>query len=191
MKTYLSFIVLLLAACSSDTSNEDASESCKTYCDLVSQNCSGENAIFEDKDTCFSSCALITDRPAAEGATIGDTLQCRIYHVGVAAANPKVHCTHASVQSTIDTCQDAVTACNTYCGEYFETCNADFKTDFGDTLQTCLNECPNEIPDEGTGMADDTTDTVNCRLSQLNKKNCEGGKVESTVCVEPKMDMTN
>lgn len=183
MKYLFLFIVLTLGACSSDD-NEDASEGCKEYCNNVDKNCLGDNAIYDDTDGCFETCALFIDRPESKDAKTGNTLQCRIYHSSVAFANAPIHCQHASITSTPDTCQDIQSVCDTYCAAYFETCTEDFNADFTD-IQNCLNECPVKIPKDGEAMADDTTNTVNCRLSQLNKKICAGGKVESEVCVDP------
>jgi hypothetical protein len=69
---------------------------CEVYCDQVATNCTGANAITFDPD-CATECALF---PAAAPnlSTMGDSVQCRLYHSGIpAGADPSMHCPHASV----------------------------------------------------------------------------------------------
>jgi len=70
---------------------------CEVYCDLITQNCVGSNQQYTSKSTCMTACGAIpsTGNP---GDTTGDTVQCRIYHAGVAgnpSTNAPVHCPHA------------------------------------------------------------------------------------------------
>ncbi len=176
-------LAFLLGACSSDA-GEGASENCQIYCADAKANCVGKNALYDNDEDCFATCSILKDRAAEEGRVAGNTLQCRIYHVDVAASNPATHCPHASLMSTIDTCQDVVTVCDKYCTEYFESCKSEFNADFGE-LNDCLNNCPGTIPLEGTAKANDTEDTANCRLSQAVAKNCAGAQIVSAVCVDP------
>lgn len=167
----------------------ETSEGCLNYCEKVANTCVDDNALYTSTEACYSACSLFIDRPDAAGAFTGDTLQCRIYHINAAASNPNIHCPHGSAASVPQKCQDFQTLCSTYCGELSELCVQDFEADFAAegiaTLQNCINSCPGQIPKDGEAMADDTTDTVNCRLSQLTKQNCAGGKVDSDVCVDP------
>lgn len=45
-------------------------------------------------DTCADDCAAFTQGDV--GATAGDTLECRAYHLGAAATDAATHCPHAS-----------------------------------------------------------------------------------------------
>jgi hypothetical protein len=65
---------------------------CDNYCQLMQKNCTGANAIY-DPATCMSKCATMpaTGQP---GDTVGNTVQCRIYHLGVAFDDPVTHCPH-------------------------------------------------------------------------------------------------
>ena len=92
---------------------------CDVYCDLASANCTGTNALYADAAACDAACGgFATDGPP--GALIGDDVQCRIYHLGVAgsdgAASAAVHCPHGAVDGggvcvappAGDTCGDPV-----------------------------------------------------------------------------------
>jgi len=70
---------------------------CTVYCDLIQANCVGSNVQYPDTPTCMSACAQMPSS-APDGSTAGDSVQCRIYHAGVAGnpiSNAKVHCPHA------------------------------------------------------------------------------------------------
>lgn len=75
---------------------------CENYCDLALAACTGANQLFADRATCLTGCAGLATT-GAPNATAGDTVQCRIYHLGVAsssAANAVTHCPHGSVTPT-------------------------------------------------------------------------------------------
>jgi len=70
---------------------------CQVYCDLVEQNCVGGNSQYTSNSDCMSTCAGLSTS-GKPGDTTGDTIQCRIYHAGVAGnpiTNAQVHCPHA------------------------------------------------------------------------------------------------
>ena len=69
---------------------------CAAYCTAIGHVCTGLEQQYLDDDTCKAMCAKLT--PGAAGATSGNTLGCRIYHLGVAAqsgTNAVEHCPHA------------------------------------------------------------------------------------------------
>lgn len=66
---------------------------CEAYCGLVEANCTDDNAITFATD-CLTDCASWPEGP--EGATSGNSVQCRIYHLGVAGDDPATHCPHGS-----------------------------------------------------------------------------------------------
>ncbi len=75
---------------------------CANYCDLALSACTGGLALYADRAACETACAGI---PAGgvPNATAGDSLQCRIYHLGVAAssaANATIHCPHGNATPT-------------------------------------------------------------------------------------------
>jgi hypothetical protein len=69
---------------------------CEDYCDLALSLCTGANQIFAARAECTTACAAFaTD--GANNATAGDSVQCRINHLGliVAGGPASVHCGHA------------------------------------------------------------------------------------------------
>jgi len=70
---------------------------CSVYCDLVQANCYGGNSQYADKATCMTACSTMSTS-GNQGDASGDTVQCRIYHAGVAGnpiGNAGTHCPHA------------------------------------------------------------------------------------------------
>jgi hypothetical protein len=65
---------------------------CENYCQLMEKNCVGANAIY-DATTCMQKCATMPSN-GLPGDVDGDTVQCRIYHMGVAFDDPVTHCPH-------------------------------------------------------------------------------------------------
>jgi hypothetical protein len=76
---------------------------CENYCYLAQRNCSGANALAFTPD-CATACAGLTDGGAAAiNAGSGNTVQCRIYHLGAAGASASAattHCPHGQVVSS-------------------------------------------------------------------------------------------
>jgi len=70
---------------------------CDVYCDLIMKNCFGNNVQYNSMTECKTQCAGMSNT-GDNTATTGDTVQCRIYHAGVAGnplTNAPVHCIHA------------------------------------------------------------------------------------------------
>jgi len=71
---------------------------CDVYCDLIQHACTGNNQQFSSVSACQTACAGYSTA-GTPGATSGNTVQCRIYHAGVAgtniAQNAALHCPHA------------------------------------------------------------------------------------------------
>jgi len=71
---------------------------CTTYCDLVQQNCVGGNQQYASTSACMTACTGFSTSGNA-GDVSGNTVQCRIYHAGVAGnpvgTNAATHCPHA------------------------------------------------------------------------------------------------
>ncbi|CAN5740550.1 hypothetical protein BH09MYX1_BH09MYX1_28490 [soil metagenome] len=68
---------------------------CTSYCTAIEGACSGANLQHLDDYTCKAMCAKLT--VGSEGSTSGNTLACRVYHVGLAAqnaSNADMHCGH-------------------------------------------------------------------------------------------------
>lgn len=73
-----------------------ASQECMDYCDAMEATCTGDNAQYDNRDACLTACSGF-DTSGTEGDASGDTLQCRMTHVGFAKdmSAPDVHCPHA------------------------------------------------------------------------------------------------
>ena len=73
---------------------------CDNYCGLAALNCTGANELFADDTACGAGCSAFAS-DGSDGATVGDSVQCRIYHLGVAGSDgdtsAAVHCPHGAV----------------------------------------------------------------------------------------------
>jgi hypothetical protein len=72
---------------------------CDNYCQLMAKNCTGSNAVY-DAATCMTKCAMIPTSGQVNDAA-GNTIQCRIYHLGVAATDPVLHCPHSKTAADL------------------------------------------------------------------------------------------
>src|SRR5690606_610121 len=70
---------------------------CETYCTAALEVCTGDDAIYGDMAECMTACAPLDDE-GDPGATLGDTVQCRIYHLtaALASGDTTMHCPHAA-----------------------------------------------------------------------------------------------
>lgn len=59
---------------------------CDVYCHVALKNCKGGNTLFPDVATCGAACATLATT-GLPGDTAGDSVQCRIQHLGIAASN--------------------------------------------------------------------------------------------------------
>ncbi len=78
---------------------------CENYCHLAEKNCTEDNALYADDAACATACeAFRTD--GVIGDATGDTVQCRMYHLGTpASGDPTTHCGHGGETPT-DFCVD-------------------------------------------------------------------------------------
>ena len=69
---------------------------CETYCTAALSLCTGDDALYGDMAECMTTCGTLDDT-ADIGVVSGDSVQCRIYHLGVAATtgDTAMHCAHA------------------------------------------------------------------------------------------------
>ncbi|MCU1277735.1 MAG: hypothetical protein JWM53_1281 [bacterium] len=74
---------------------------CENYCQLMAKNCTGANAVY-DAATCASKCGMIPNTGMVN-AMSGDSVQCRIYHLSAAAADPVLHCPHSKIKADLPT----------------------------------------------------------------------------------------
>jgi hypothetical protein len=132
-----------LAACGDDggTPPNDAAVdapggalTCSAYCDTIQANCTNGTApaTYEQYVTsaqCAATCALFPVGTIND--TSGNTLGCRIYHAGVAGANPAMHCPHAGPGGD-DVCGSH---CAGFCQLVMGTCTG------GNTAYATMSDC--------------------------------------------------
>ena len=139
---------------------------CENYCHLAQANCVGDDALYADLGACEAACAAFPV-DAETGATGGDSVQCRIYHLGVAGdpggAGPGTHCPHGGEDGG-GVCvapPPPEPTCEAYCAAVTANCAGEDAQ--YDSEQACLDYCQTfaALP---LGGADDTSgNTVGCR----------------------------
>jgi len=80
-----------------DLAEEDTAEPltlCEQYCILANLNCVDGNAIDFGPQPCLDQCGTWPE--GKPGDKDGDSVQCRLYHLGLASTDPQTHCSHAS-----------------------------------------------------------------------------------------------
>jgi hypothetical protein len=147
---YLTIAVLLAACAGQAPPDTGPSLTCASYCSQLATTCSGDNAQFASDAACMATCAKYP--PGALADTTGNSLGCRIYHIGNATKTgmPEVHCNHAGlaggkiapvpVGGTPDThCADP---CTNFCAASVAICGtgANTATQFTDNA-ACMTAC--------------------------------------------------
>jgi hypothetical protein len=82
---------------------------CTVYCDLAQKNCTGGNQLYANAAACMTACTNASGTAAftqgTPGATSGNTVQCRIYHLGTPAnTDPATHCGHGKLPTATGMC---------------------------------------------------------------------------------------
>ena len=147
-----------------DLSSSGSAPTCAAYCSKIQMNCvadgdAGSNVQYPDSATCNSYCNSAAGWPAGSvGDTSGNTIGCRLYHAGAAAADPVTHCPHAGPTGG-DVCGSF---CDNYCQLMARNCTG------GNAVYdaaTCMTDCA-MIPTSGHAN-DQSGNTIQCRISQL------------------------
>lgn len=180
----MGLLVLQLLGCGPDEPTK-LQENCNAYCDESLETCRDGNEQYASFEACLNACADFP-RTGTEGDRKGDTFQCRLYHLSVASTDPELHCPHSGPTGA-GQCVDEVTACERYCGQVDESCQA---VPQYESTEECLMVCNADI----RNSTDATGNTVQCRLEVLTeapgektqRELCEaaGKPGVSTVCVD-------
>ncbi len=125
---------------------------CMPYCQMALSSCTGALQLYPDLGSCLKTCAGFPSG-APDGSTGGDSVQCRTYHIGVAAQDPMLHCPHAT-DSGGGVCGDP---CAVYCDRIGKRCPGTAPAGSG-----CLSACA-RYPASGQFGAQ-SGNTVQCRL---------------------------
>jgi hypothetical protein len=125
---------------------------CNYYCDTITAVCNGQSTQqYLDKATCMLMCNAIPN-DAGAGATSGDSLACRMYHLSVAAtssANADTHCPHAGPYG-FGQCGDL---CHDFCEQYFGgPCKTDTSNGYTN-LDACHTYCATAAGSDAGGGA--------------------------------------
>lgn len=132
---------------------------CESYCTLLEGICPAEYNIVPD---CVAKCAALEDKKTFNVVHDheGDTVQCRLVHLGAATKDPETHCQHAQFQSTAFCVDDptAAATCDAYCRAVTAACTG--KLAQYDSEDQCLMVCAAMTP--GT-FGDEGGNTVGCR----------------------------
>jgi hypothetical protein len=124
---------------------------CPDFCKLVSSTCGQSFPVYDNEAQCEALCNGY-DLGTSSDENADDTLACRRWHAytGLTLNLPRVHCSHAGPTGD-GHCGDK---CESYCSLYKRTCDAQFKSDYGDKLDSCKADCE-KLKGAGT-TADDT-----------------------------------
>jgi len=138
---------------------------CTNYCHLAQTNCTGGNELFANVDDCTVACSAFEEDGAAN-AVDGDSVQCRIYHLGVAgdagSGGPETHCPHGAVDGG-GVCVQPEPSCQLYCDRVMANC-ADDNAQYA-SAQQCLDHCNTFAAWElGTSIDETSGNTVSCRI---------------------------
>ncbi|MCB9506628.1 MAG: hypothetical protein H6697_03045 [Myxococcales bacterium] len=135
---------------------------CENYCALALNNCTDDNELFADEEACMTACAEFSDEGAV-GDTSGDSVQCRIQHLGLAGAGGEaaaMHCMHGSVSGG-GVCGEVAPptpSCEEYCTTVMAACTGDNAQ--YESPEACAATCA----DMTLGTVDDrANNTVGCR----------------------------
>ena len=158
---------------------------CDNYCDLALNNCTGDNQIFGGGEGCLTACEEFDARGEA-GDTAGDTVQCRIYHLGVAGSDGEtsadMHCPHGDRDGG-GVCvpeEPGEPTCEAYCTEVGEVCTGD-NAQYAD-VDACLAYCET-AGGWSAGAEDDTSgNTIGCRHEQARSARALEGEALAESC---------
>ena len=154
---------------------------CSNYCSLATQNCTGANQLYDTEDQCITACnSFAADADA--GAVDGDSVQCRIYHLGVAGSGGEeaaaTHCPHGSesgagICAPQPTCEDLCDLLETNCtGEFAQYANKG----------SCLATCSNDLGWDSGLIIDTSGNTVGCRMYHATVAGTDGDTSAAAHC---------
>jgi hypothetical protein len=134
---------------------------CEAWCGLLEKACPDDYATLGEQ--CEQRCKALSDDGGFDVTTYytGDTLQCRLIHVGAALSDPTTHCAHAAFLATslcVPGPKEPPT-CEKLCQTAQAICTGDLAV--YESAAQCLAACK-VFP---LGQSSDTTEnTVGCRI---------------------------
>jgi hypothetical protein len=145
---------------------------CDVYCAAAGANCTDANALYGDDATCHQVCEHFPETGDVNAAD-GNSVQCRLYHLGAAKSDPATHCAHGSASGD-NVCG---TWCQVYCDTILDACDGSYTGP-----ANCQTAC--EQFDDGGAPGDLTGNTVQCRITHAsvanNDDHCQHAGADST-----------
>ena len=76
---------------------------CDDFCAAAVKLCTGDQKAWADEASCLTDCEGFgsNGQGFSTNATTGDTVECRLYHLTVAATDPATHCAHIGKDSAV------------------------------------------------------------------------------------------
>ncbi len=156
---------------------------CDNYCALVLGSCLGDASLFGNAAECQSAC----EKHPADGLVgdaDGDSVQCRLYHAGVAASDPPAsaldHCPHAGPSGDgVCVPKSQGPTCQSYCFKVTAACkdtNAQYASQ-----AACEAYCATWAGWDQGGAGDENGNTIGCR--QYWAGQADGSAKAATECV--------
>ena len=131
---------------------------CESYCQLSDTLCP-ENTVPD----CVQKCTGLPSHTAAYHSYAGDSLQCRLAHLGAATLDPDAHCPHTTLapqpgDAPCDSKPDAEPNCRDFCRLVMVACEGE------DAAYASREQCLSVCASLEKGVASDTSgDTLGCR----------------------------
>jgi len=149
---------------------------CNYYCSSIGTACTGTNQQYLDTATCMSMCTAGIPNDAGAGATSGNSLACRMYHVSVAGtstANADIHCPHAGPYGY----GQCGTLCEDFCHQFFTSNCAGTTTAYAtaDVCNTYCNGAPGSDAGAGAPGQPASTPAMLCKEYHLENAIKTGG----------------
>lgn len=149
---------------------------CTYYCASITAACTGTNQQYLDNATCMTMCTSGIPNDAGAGATSGDSLACRMYHVSVAAtdsSNAAIHCPHAGPYGY----GQCGSICEDFCQQWFTSNCAGTTSGYAtrDVCNTYCNGAPGSDAGAGAPGQPSTTPAMLCKEYHLENAIKTGG----------------
>ena len=133
------------------------SQLCAEYCWGSMERCRDDHAIYANEQECLGLCEGA--EPGYPGEQTGNTIHCRLHHLGMAEEDPGRHCPHVAPDGG-GVCVGS-SPCSSYCDVFIENCAGE--PDFFESSEACFGACSGY--DKGGSDGDEHGPTLQCRMT--------------------------